>query len=365
MKLEQLINYLESFAPLSLQENYDNSGLITGDISTEISGIYFSLDVTERVIEEAVLNSCNVIISHHPLIFTGLKKLTGSNYVERTLLAAIKNNIALYGIHTNLDNVRMGVNEMMARKLGLQNYRVLKPVKGHLKKLVTFVPEAHADALREALFSHGAGSVGNYDNCSFNISGTGTFRGNEHTHPFAGEKLKDHREAEVRIEVIYPAWAEKHLLSGLRNNHPYEEVAYDIYQLDNTHQDIGAGLIGDLGTALEETAFLDLLKKTMHTASIRHTALLNRPVQKVAVCGGSGSFLLKDAIAAGAQVFVSADFKYHQFFDADGRIVIADIGHYESEQFTVELLLELIRKKFANFALHLKSGIDTNPVKYY
>ncbi len=363
MKIADIISYLETLAPPSLQENYDNAGLLTGDPETEITGALVCLDSIEEIIDEAISLNCNLIIAHHPIIFSGLKKINGKNYIERTIIKAIKNDIAIYAIHTNLDNVRMGVNEMIARKLELLDCKILAPKKGLLKKLVTFIPTNHAEKLRQALFEAGAGHIGHYDHCSFSLEGTGSFRGDDASAPYVGEKGEEHHEPETRIEVIYPAVSERQILFALRQNHPYEEIAYDIYLLENKHPEIGAGLIGRLKHPTDEFLFLRFVKSAMQTPSIRYTAFKGKNVERVAICGGSGSFLLQDAIAAGADVFITADFKYHQFFDADNRIVIADIGHYESEQFTIELITGLLQKKFPNFALHF-TKINTNPINY-
>lgn len=363
MTISEITNFLENHAPLTLQEQYDNSGLIIGNKNDTVSGILVCLDSLEAIVEEAIQLNCNLIIAHHPIIFIGLKKLNGNNYIERTIIKAIKNNIAIYAIHTNLDNIREGVNSLIAEKLGLQNCRVLSPKRGFLKKLVTFAPHANAGEVRTAIFNAGAGEIGNYENCSFNLEGSGTFRGNKLSKPYVGSKGELHIEPETRIEVIFPSFLEQNVLSALKKSHPYEEVAYDIYSLDNFHQNIGAGLVGTLKESVEEAEFLQFVKNTMRCGVVRHTALLKKPITKVAVCGGSGSFLLADAIGAEADIFISADFKYHQFFDADGRILIADIGHYESEQYTIDMLCALLTKKFPTFAVHF-SKINTNPVNY-
>lgn len=363
MTVGNIIHYLESLAPLSLQEQYDNSGLLTGDRESTVTSALVALDMTEAVVDEAIALGSNLIIAHHPIIFGGLKKLTGSNYIERTVIKAIRNNIALYAIHTNLDNIAGGVNAQLAQVLGLQHTLVLSPKKGLLRKLVTFAPEADAGNVRFALFEAGAGHIGHYDHCSFNVEGTGTFRGDDTTNPYVGQKGEDHYEPETRLEVIYPAHLENRILAALRKAHPYEEIAFDIYALENNWQEAGSGMIGVLPEPMDEIAFLTMLKSKLMTGCIRHTELRNKPVTKVAVCGGAGSFLLRDAILAGADAFITADLKYHQFFDADGRILMADVGHYESEQFTKDLLTGLLTKKFANFAVHL-SNVKTNPVNY-
>ncbi|MCS6819596.1 MAG: Nif3-like dinuclear metal center hexameric protein [Chitinophagales bacterium] len=364
MILSQIINEIEKSFPLSLQENYDNCGLLVGDPKQEISAVLLTLDCTEQVIEEAISVSANLIIAHHPIIFSGLKKITGSTYVERAVIKAIKNNIAIYAIHTNLDNIYTGVNAEISKRLGLRNCSILLPKKGMLRKLVTFIPEASFESVSQAVFDAGAGFIGNYSDCGFSVSGIGTFRGNEQSNPAIGQRGLKEKVGEMRFETIYPVYLENKILSALFESHPYEEVAYDIYPLDNIFSRTGSGMIGDLSEPMEEKAFLAFLKKSMQATCIRHTQLRNKPVCKVAVCGGSGSFLLHKAILAGADVYISADFKYHEFFDADGRIVIADIGHYESEQFTKNLLFDKLKEIFPTFALHL-SQINTNPVNYF
>jgi len=363
-KIKNISSFFETLAPLQLQESYDNAGLIVGDYDTEIDTILLTLDVTEAVVEEAICKKAGLIVAHHPIVFSGLKKITGKNYVERTLLKAIKNDIAIYAAHTNLDSVEGGVNGKICEKLGLENYKILQPVGGQLKKLVTFIPINFAEKVSEAVFAAGAGSIGNYDSCGFNTEGEGTFRGNESTNPFVGEKGEIHTEKEIRFETVFPAYLQGKVIGALLNAHPYEEVAYDIYSLDNKFNKVGMGMIGTLPAEKTETEFLQQLKTTFNTGVIKHTALKNKAVKKIAVCGGAGSFLLNQAIAAGADVFVTGDFKYHQFFDAENKIVIADIGHFESEQFTKELFYELLTKKFPKFAIHL-SEVDTNPVFYF
>ncbi|WP_207536345.1 Nif3-like dinuclear metal center hexameric protein [Desertivirga arenae] len=363
MKLLELTSYLESLAPLGYQEEYDNSGLIVGDPETDITAALISLDCTEAVVDDAINKGCNLIISHHPIVFKGLKKFNNRTYIERVVIKAIRNNIAIYAIHTNLDHISGGVNAKICSKLGLSKTTILSPKKGILKKLVTFCPLKEADRVREALFQAGAGNIGNYSECSFNSEGFGTFKAGENTNAFVGDKGIQHHEPEVKLETIFPEVFEKPVLSALFRAHPYEEVAYDIYPLANSYQDIGAGMIGVLEEDMDELAFLKHVKENLKTKVIRHTALLGRRVKKVAVCGGSGSFLLNKAISEGADVFITADYKYHEFFDAESKIVIADVGHFESEQFTQELLFEIIQKKFSNFALHL-TEVNTNPINY-
>jgi len=364
MKIKEIIQFLESIAPLSLQESYDNAGLIIGSVETECAGMITSLDVTEQVVQEAVKRNCNLIVAHHPVIFRGIKKLNGKNYVERTVISAIKNEIAIYAIHTNLDNVIEGVNKKIADKIGLQNCKTLLPKEGTLQKLVTFSPVKNAEEVRTALFKAGAGAIGKYNECSFNMEGSGTFKAGEGSNPFVGETGKRHIENEVRIEVIFPSFLQNKIVKSLKESHPYEEVAYYIHALENVQENVGSGLIGRLANPVSEKELLQILKEEFKLSVIKHTSFLEKPVDKIAVCGGAGIFLLPNAIAAGAQVYITSDIKYHEFFDADGRIFLTDIGHYESEQFTVELLTEFLQAEFSNFAV-LKTEINTNPVKYF
>lgn len=364
MKLSQLTAYLESIAPLAYQEDYDNAGLIIGHPDQEIQNALISLDCIESVVDEAIATDCQVIISHHPIVFKGLKRFNGKTYVERVVEKAIKHNIALYAIHTNLDSVLPGVNARICETLGLENLRILSPKQGILKKLVTYVPTSHVDQVRNALFHAGAGNIGNYSECSFNAEGSGTFKGNEDSDPYVGEPGVRHTERETRIETIYPFNLESKVLMALMLAHPYEEVAYDLYAVTNQHQQVGAGMVGELEQAMDVGDFLYHVKEKMQTPVIRHTALTCKSIKKVAVCGGSGGFLLRQAIGAGADIFITADYKYHEFFDADGKIIIADIGHFESEQFTQQLLYELIRQRFADLPLRLTS-VNTNPVNYF
>lgn len=364
MKIQEIINKLEELAPPTLQESYDNAGLILGNRNWQCTGIICTLDATEKVVLEAIKMKANLIVAHHPIIFNGLKKINGNNYVEKTIITAIKNDIAIYAIHTNLDNVLNGVNIKIANKLSLINIKLLLPKQNTLRKLYTFVPLSHAEILKSALFKAGAGNIGNYSECSFNASGYGTFKGNESTNPFVGKKGKRHTEEEIKIEIIFPNWLEKDVIAALLKAHPYEEPAYDIISLNNNYTSVGSGLIGDLSKPIDEKTFLKKIKKAFDLQTIRHTKLLNKPIKKVAVCGGAGSFLIQKAASLKADIFITADIKYHEFFDANDNLIIADIGHYESEQFTTELLIEFLQKNFPNFAV-LKSKENTNPVNYF
>ena len=363
MLIKDIISEIERFAPPALKEDYDNVGLLVGSATAEATGVLITLDVTEEVVDEAIQNGCNLVVAHHPFIFRGLKNITDSSETGRIVIKAIKNSIAIFAGHTNVDSVFRGVSGKMAQKLGLVNTSVLSPVKNRLLKLVTFVPVEQAEKVRTAIFDAGAGVIGNYDSCSYNLTGTGTFRAGEDTNPFVGEKDEFHSEQEVRIETILPDFKKNNVIAALLKAHPYEEVAYDLYPLENEWPVTGFGIVGDLEQPVNEVDFLNVLKKTFYADGIRFTELLNRPIRRVALCGGSGSELLGRAISSGADIFISADFKYHQFFEAEKRILIADIGHFESEQFTKELFYEILTKKFSNFAVRL-SKVNTNPIKY-
>jgi dinuclear metal center YbgI/SA1388 family protein len=361
--IHEIVSYLEKIAPPPYQESYDNSQLITGNRKEEVKGVLCSLDVTEEVVEEAISLGCNLIVAHHPIIFRGLKSLTGKDYVERTVIKAIKNDIAIFAIHTNLDHVAHGVNKRICDKLNLSKSRILKPKKEILSKLVTFAPVEAAEKVAQAMFDAGAGHIGEYSDCSFHVNGTGTFTPSSEANPHKGQKGKPHKEAETRIEVLLPAYLERKVLQSLREAHPYEEVAFFLSKLENENQEVGAGMVGELTEEMSEKDFLEYLKNQMELKVIKHTALLNRPIKKVAVCGGAGIFLLNDAKKSGAEIFITSDIKYHEFFDADNQLIICDIGHYESEIYTKELLRDLLSQNFSNIALYL-TKVVTNPITY-
>lgn len=364
MQIREVISILEGFAPTIYQESYDNAGLIYGNLEENITGILISLDITEAILDEAIRENCNLIVAHHPIVFKPLKTLTGKNYVERVLIKAIQQNIALYAIHTNLDNIMGGVNFQIASILGLRDVRILAPTTQNLYKLTTFCPHDYTQQVLEALWQAGAGQIGNYQDCSFRLEGIGTYRPNEKANPFAGTQGYLEQAPETRLEVIFPAHVKNDIFKALRKAHPYEEIAYYLHNLENENQEVGAGAIGILETEMSEQTFLQFLKERMQLTVIRHTPLLHKPIRKVALCGGSGFFLLKKAIAQKADVFVTADVKYHEFFDADGQILLADIGHYESEIFTKNLLAKILKEKNCTAPLKI-SQISTNPISYF
>jgi dinuclear metal center YbgI/SA1388 family protein len=364
MKIADVVAHLETIAPPSYQENYDNAGLLTGDMNWECTGILCTLDATEEVIHEAGRRNCNLVVAHHPIIFSGLKKINGKSYVERAVILSIKNDIAILASHTNLDNVIGGVNGRMADRLGLIDRAILAPRSATLKKLFTFVPVDHIENVRKAIFDAGAGYIGNYSECSFSVEGVGTFKGNEKAEPFVGEPGKRHYEKELKLEIIFPSHLQGPVLRALKATHPYEEVAFDMIEISNPHPYTGSGLIGQFSEPRQEEAFLHLIKHQFNLQLVRHTRFIKKPIKRIALCGGAGSFLISKALTENVDAYLTADMKYHEFFDADGKMLICDIGHYESEQFTTDLLSDILRKKFPTFAV-LKSEIQTNPVHYY
>ncbi|MEY2867888.1 MAG: hypothetical protein RIR01_288 [Bacteroidota bacterium] len=363
MKIKEILSVLEEMAPLAYAEDFDNVGLLVGDQNTEATGVLVCHDALENVIDEAIAKKCNLVVCFHPILFSGLKKITGKNYVERSLLKAIKNDIAIYAVHTALDNHKEGVNKIVCDALGLTKTRILIPKQNFIRKLITYTIPENAEKLRNALFDAGAGKIGNYEDCSFNSKGIGTYMGNEDSNPEIGERFEFVESEEIKIEVTFEKYLESKILKALFKNHVYEEVAYEIYDLQNAHQNIGLGMIGELENPMDEKDFLLMVQEKMQADGIRHSTFLGKKIQKVAVLGGSGSFAIKNAIQAGADAFLTADLKYHQFYEAENQLILADIGHFESERYTKNYIVDYLRKKILNFAIIL-SEENTNPVKY-
>ncbi len=363
MKIKQLLQAIENIIPLHYAEDFDNTGLLVGNPEQEISGVLISHDTTEKVVEEAISKKMNLIVSFHPIIFKGLKSLTGKNYVERVVMKAIKNDIAIYAVHTALDNQYFGVSGILADQLNLKNQKVLLPQAKTLRQLVTYAPLADAEKVRQALFDAGAGKIGKYDECSFNVKGIGTYKPLEGAEPYIGEIGKRQEESEERISVIFPKHLQRKILKSLFENHPYEEVAYEVFELMNDNQEIGLGIIGELENPVDEREYLEFLKKKLNLKCIRYSSLRQKPIKKVAVLGGSGAFAIEAAKSSGADIYITSDIKYHEFYQGDNRMIIADIGHFESEQFTKSFLFEQLTKKIRNFAVAL-SETNTNPINY-
>jgi dinuclear metal center YbgI/SA1388 family protein len=363
MKIKEILSVLEEMAPLAYAEDFDNVGLLVGDGNADATGVLVCHDALETVIDEAIEKQCNLVVCFHPILFSGLKKITGKNYVERSILKAIKNDISIYAVHTALDNHQAGVNKIFCDALGLINTKVLVPKQNFIQKLVTYTIPENVEQLRNALFDAGAGKIGNYDDCSFNSKGIGTYMGNENSNPEIGERFEFVEAEEIKIEVTFEKYFQPKILKALFSNHVYEEVAYEIYNLENVHQNIGLGMIGELTEEMSELDFLKMVKEKMNCGGIRHTDFLEKKIKKVAVLGGSGSYAIKNAIAAGADVYLTADLKYHNFYEAENKILLADIGHFESERYTKNYIVDYLTKKIPNFAIVL-SQINTNPVKY-
>lgn len=363
MKIKEIISVLEEMAPLAFAEDFDNVGLLIGNQEEEATGILVCHDALENIIDEATAKNCNIVVCFHPILFSGLKKITGKNYVERAVIKAIKNDIAIYAVHTALDNHHEGVNKIFSDALGLINSKILIPKQNFIRKLVTFTIPENADEVRNALFDAGAGNIGNYENCSFNSKGIGTYMGNEHSNPQVGERFEFVQGDEIKIEVTFEKHLENKILKALFKSHAYEEVAYEIYELQNQHQNIGLGMIGELKNPMSEKEFLLFAKEKMQCGGIRHSNFTGKEIKKVAVLGGAGSFAIKNAIQAGADAYLTADLKYHQFYEAENKLLLADIGHFESERYTKNYIVEYLRKKILNFAVIL-SEENSNPVKY-
>jgi dinuclear metal center YbgI/SA1388 family protein len=361
--IRDIVSYLETIAPPAYQESYDNAQLITGDPRQEVTGILCTLDATEAVVQEAMDLGCNLIVAHHPIVFKGLKSFTGKNYVERTVVKAIKNDIAIYAIHTNLDHVSTGVNKKICDLIGLEKTKILQPKKDILSKLVTFVPLTDREKVSRAMFDAGAGRIGEYSGCSFQTIGTGTFTPSAQANPTLGERGTPEEVEEARIEVMFPSHLSQKIIKAMKGAHPYEEVAYYLQEISNENQEVGAGMVGELPDAMEERDFLLALKDRMNLKVVKHTHLRNKPIKKVAVCGGAGIFLLGAAKRNNADIFITSDVKYHEFFDAENQLIIADIGHYESEIYTKELIKEKLSEKFRNIALYL-TKVVSNPITY-
>ncbi|MCM4169639.1 GTP cyclohydrolase 1 type 2 [Arenibacter antarcticus] len=364
MIIKEVLDILEELAPLGYAEDFDNVGLLVGEANTPVTGILVTLDTLENVVDEAINKNCNLIVSFHPIIFSGLKKITGANYVERVVLKAIRHGIAIYSMHTALDNSNKGVNAKICEILELKQARILIPKQGTIKKLSTYIPQANAEQLRVALYAAGAGHIGNYSNCSFSVEGTGSYKANPDANPHLGKIGETHYEQETQINITYTKSNEAKILAALFNNHPYEEVAYEIQTLDNYNQHIGMGMYGNLEKPLTEEVFFDIIKEKMNVSCIRHSQFSGKKISKVAVLGGSGSFAISAAKAVNADVFITSDLKYHQFYEAEGKILLADIGHYETEQFTKNLIVDYLTKKIPNFAVSLSESL-TNPIKYF
>ena len=362
--IKDIIALLEAWAPPAAAEDFDNVGLLVGDANRICTGALITLDALDTVVDEAITKNCNFIISFHPIIFSGLKSITGKNYVEKTVLKALENKIAIYALHTALDNHPKGVNYGIAQKIGMQNNTFLLPKKDSLKKLRFYAPSESVEKIKEALFAEGAGALGNYTKCSFENEGLGQYQPNEEAQPSVGKKGEHTQVVETQVQLVFETHLQSKILHALHKVHPYEEIAFEIYTPENDNPNRGMGSIGVLSTPTNEEAFLQQLKKVFNPKCIRHSQLLGKPIQRVAVLGGSGSFAIGAAKQQKADVYITADLKYHDFYQAEGELLLIDLGHYESEQFTKNLILDYLSKKMPNFAFIL-AATNTNPINYF
>lgn len=364
MTIKDVISKIEKRISISQAEDFDNVGLLCGLPERNVSGILVCHDALENVVEEAIVKNCNLIVCFHPIIFSGLKSLTGKNYVERAVLKAIENKIAIYAIHTAWDNDFFGVNAGICNHLGLKNLNILQPKKNNLKQLNVYVPKDHSENLKEALFDAKAGNIGFYDECSFTTEGSGTFRPIAGSKPFSGEQNVRENADEVMISVIFESFKQNQIVSEMKSAHPYEEVAHQIISLDNENQYSGLGMFGEFETEMDEAEFLKFVKDKFNLEIIKHSDFTGKKIKRVGVLGGSGASGIKSALAKKCDAYLTGDLKYHDYFLAESKMLLCDIGHYESEQFVGEQLFEILSQNFSTFAV-LKSSEKTNPVNYF
>ncbi|MBI4536287.1 MAG: Nif3-like dinuclear metal center hexameric protein [Ignavibacteriae bacterium] len=367
MTVREIQDVIEHWAPREIAWGQDNVGLQIGNPASRLLGILIALDVTEKIITEARRHRANLIISHHPLLFKAPRSITPRNQVGRCIDALVKSGIALYSAHTNLDFAHGGTSWAIAEALGLTAVDFLyKPYKVQ-RKIVTFVPTDHVDRVAVAMAEAGAGRIGNYDNCSFRMLGTGTFKANERANPVVGSKNVLEKVAETRLEMVVDQWLVPGVLKALKQAHPYEEVAHDVYPTENESDAFGMGIIGMLVRPMTLKSLLALIKKKLGARALRCTGSLNHKVSRIAACGGSGSELLDEAVRARADAFITADVKYHTFHDANGRIALIDAGHYETEHLVVQTMAKKLAQEMRRMRIHVPvfaSRTSTNPIVY-
>lgn len=367
MTVHDIHKLIAAWAPNDIAWERDNIGLQVGEMEAGVKGVLVCLDVTDRVIAEAKKRNTNLIISHHPLLFRPPKSITPKDQIGSCVIGLIENGINLYSAHTNLDFTRGGTSFATAEALGLRHVDFLHKSYHVQKKIVTFVPEQSVDKVRDAMAGAGAGAIGNYDHCSFGTIGAGSFRGNDSAKPAAGEKRKLEHVSEARLEMIANQWDVVNVVEAMRSAHPYEEVAYDVYPLENTSSEYGIGIIGTLERPMRLEPFLNLVKKRLHAKAIRRSMNPNNTIRRVAACGGSGAELADVAIAQGADAFITADVKYHDFHHATGKILLVDAGHYETEHLVVNAVVRKLKsdfEKMGNGVPIVATQISTNPIYY-
>ncbi len=368
MTCKEIIKYFEEWAPKEIAWQKDNVGLQVGSLNNKLNNILLCLELHDQVIDDAIKKNCNLIISHHPLLFQPLKKIDLQNDKNSKLIEKlIKNNITLYSAHTNLDFTKEGVSFELAKKLKLNNIDFLVHQNSNQYKLSVFVPVDFVDKVANAIFENGGGRIGEYTNCSFRTKGNGTFKGSGNSNPYLGEKNKIELVEEIKLEVLVDSWKLKKILTAIFETHPYEEVAYDIYPLANSNKNYGAGTIGELDKPMHQKQFLDYVADNLKIKNFRYSKGNNK-IKKVALCGGAGSDLVKDALNSGADAFITADLKYHTFQDANEKILLIDAGHYETEIHS----LDEVKRKLSHYTIgkNINTKIfkyegSTNPIFFY
>jgi len=367
MTCGEIFKYIRSWAPEEIAWNKDNVGLQVGSAKRKVKNILLALDLNMKVIIEAVKKDCNIIITHHPLLFNPLRKIdTDQDNTSLLVEKLIKHDITLFSAHTNLDFTKDGVSFELAKTLKLTNLRFLSNIKSAQYKLIVFVPEGHIEKVASAIFENGGGIIGEYSNCSFRTKGQGSFKGSKKTSPSIGKKLNYEKTDEIKLEVLIDSWKLNEILSAIRSVHPYEEIAYDVYPLNNENVNYGIGAIGELHTAMNQREFFNHVSKSLKINNFRYTTGKTNKIKTVAVCGGSGSEVIPAAIKKGADALITADIKYHTFFDNERKILLIDAGHYETEIFSLnevnKRLADLIKKKKNKV---FKYNGSTNPVIFY
>ncbi len=369
MRCSEIITYFEEWAPKEISWQRDNVGLQVGSFEREVKNILISLDFTDRVLDDAIKKRCNLIITHHPFLFNPLRKIDTSKDRKSILLEKlIKNDITLYSAHTNLDFTKEGVSFQLARKLKLKNISFLVNLKSNQYKIIVFVPADAVDKVAQAIFNAGGGIIGQYSHCSFRTPGVGTFFGSEKTNLAVGKKISFEKIDEVKLEVLVNSWKQHKVISAMIKSHPYEEVAYDVIPVENSNVNYGSGAVGELENPISPGDFLNHVVRNLKIKNFRYTKGKNSKIRRVAVCGGSGSDLIRDAVNQNADAFITADLKYHTFQDYEGKIMLVDAGHYETEIHS----LDEVKRRLTNFLHERNSKVkifkysgSTNPIVFF
>lgn len=357
---------MERWAPLALASERDNSGLQIGSGQQRVTKILVTLDLNSNVIDEAHQKKADLIISHHPLLFHALRSVNPDEHIGSIVTSCVKYGIAIYSAHTNLDFTQNGVSTTLALKLGLSRIEPLMKNQRVSKKIVVFVPHDYIDRVRHAMMEAGAGTIGNYTDCSFAAHGIGTFKPTPNATPFIGTIGKLERVNEARLEMLSPSWKLEAVIAAMKRAHPYEEIAYDIYNRVNTEADYGVGAIGTLSHPMKPRQFLTHVADTLRIPSLRYSGNPQQMISVVAVCGGSGSDLLSTAAQHGADAFVTADISYHRFMEKHHSILFIDAGHYETEVPVVPIICKYLKQNLTDSTIEvIKSKTMKNNVQYF